>query len=120
IPACERFGLGMLPFFPLSSGLLTGKYRRNEVAPVGGRLSEERFAHRLQAAPWDKIEAVEAFATQRGVSMLEGAVGGLAGQPGVTSVIAGATSAEQIAANVAAGAWIPTGDDLSELRSITA
>jgi aryl-alcohol dehydrogenase-like predicted oxidoreductase len=119
VPACERFGLGLLPFFPLASGLLTGKYRRNAEAPAGGRLSEARFAHRLDVAPWDRIEAIDAYARERGIGMLDVAIGGLAAQPSVTSVIAGATAPEQIAANVAAGAWIPSDADLAELRAIT-
>ncbi|HEY2792371.1 MAG TPA: aldo/keto reductase [Micromonosporaceae bacterium] len=119
VPACERFGLGLLPFFPLASGLLTGKYRRDAQPPAGGRLAEARFAHRLETAPWDRIEAIDAYAQRHGVSPLEVAIGGLAAQPAVTSVIAGATTPEQIAANVAAGAWTPSDADLDELREIT-
>jgi aryl-alcohol dehydrogenase-like predicted oxidoreductase len=118
VPACERFGLGLLPFFPLASGLLTGKYHRGAVPPAGGRLAEPRFASRLEAAPWDTIEALESFAKTRGVTALDVAIGGLAAQPAVTSVIAGATKPEQVAANVAAGQWIPTDEDLAELRAI--
>jgi aryl-alcohol dehydrogenase-like predicted oxidoreductase len=120
IPACDRFGLGMLPFFPLSSGLLTGKYRRDAEPPVGSRLSEARVAHRLAAANWDTIEALEAFAAGRGITILDVAIGGLAAQPTVTSVIAGATTPEQVSANVAAGQWIPTADDLDEIRRLSA
>jgi aryl-alcohol dehydrogenase-like predicted oxidoreductase len=120
IPACDRFGLGMLPFFPLSSGLLTGKYRRDAEPPAGSRLSEARVAHRLAAANWDTIEALEAFAAGRGITILDVAIGGLAAQPAVTSVIAGATTPEQVSANVAAGQWIPTADDLDEVRRISA
>jgi aryl-alcohol dehydrogenase-like predicted oxidoreductase len=120
IGACTRFGLGMLPFFPLSSGLLTGKYRRNEAPPAGGRLSEERFAARLAAARWGTIEAIELYAKNRDRSMLDVAIGGLAAMPTVTSVIAGATTPEQVTANVAAADWIPSDEDLSELRAITA
>jgi len=120
IPACDRFGLGMLPFFPLSSGLLTGKYRRDAEPPAGSRLSEARVAHRLAAANWDTIEALEAFAAGRGVTILDVAIGGLAAQPAVTSVIAGATTPEQVSANVAAGQWIPTADDLDEIRRLSA
>jgi len=120
IPACVRFGLGMLPFFPLASGLLTGKYARGADAPEGSRLSEARVAHRLAIAPWDTIEAIESFAKARGISMLSVAMGGLAAQPAVTSVIAGATRPEQVVANVAAAQWTPTEDELAELRSITA
>jgi aryl-alcohol dehydrogenase-like predicted oxidoreductase len=120
LPACERFGLGVLPYFPLASGLLTGKYRRGAAAPAGGRLSEPRYASRLAGAAWDTIEAIESFANARGLAMLDVAIGGLAAQPAVTSVIAGATRPEQIASNVAAGAWIPTDEELAELRSIAA
>ncbi|HKE66171.1 MAG TPA: aldo/keto reductase [Micromonosporaceae bacterium] len=119
LPACEHFGLGMLPFFPLASGLLTGKYRRGAAAPTGGRLSEPRYASRLEAAAWDTIESIDSFAKARGVSMLDVAIGGLAAQPAVASVIAGATRPEQVGANAAAGRWVPTVEDLAELRDIT-
>jgi len=119
IGACERFGLGMLPFFPLASGLLTGKYQRDAPAPAGGRLSEERYAGRLAGAPWDTIEAIEAFAKARGLGMLDVAIGGLAAQPAVTSVIAGATQPEQVTANAAAADWVPSEADLAELSTIT-
>ena len=118
LPACARFGLGMLPFFPLASGLLTGKYRRNAPIPEGGRLADPRYAHRLTQAPWDTVEALESFGTARGLSLLDVAIGGLAAKPTVASVIAGATSPEQVAANVAAGHWQPTPDDLAELSAI--
>jgi aryl-alcohol dehydrogenase-like predicted oxidoreductase len=108
----------MLPFFPLSSGLLTGKYRRNHPAPAGGRLSEEHYAARLAAAPWDTIEALEAFATKRGRSMLDVAIGGLAAQPAVCSVIAGAMTPEQVRANAAAGSWEPSADELAKLVAL--
>ncbi|MET8309863.1 MULTISPECIES: aldo/keto reductase [unclassified Micromonospora] len=119
IPACERFGLGMLPFFPLANGLLTGKYRRDGQPPAGSRLSGGgRYAERLAAADWDTIEAIEAYAAERGLTMLQVAIGGLAAQPAVTSVIAGATTPEQVHANAAAGTWEPTDEDLAALRAI--
>lgn len=118
VPACERFGLGLLPYFPLASGLLTGKYRRGAAAPDGTRLAGERFARRLAEASWDLIEALERYATERGLSLLDVAIGGLAAQPAVASVIAGATKPEQVRANVAAGAWQPSPDDLTTLASI--
>jgi aryl-alcohol dehydrogenase-like predicted oxidoreductase len=119
IPACERFGLGMLPFFPLANGLLTGKYKRGEEPPAGSRLAGGgRYAERLAAAAWDTIEAIEKYAAERGRSMLEVAIGGLAAQPAVTSVIAGATTPEQVRANAAAGAWQPSADDLAALRAV--
>ena len=90
VPACEHVGVGILPFFPLASGLLTGKYRRGEGAPEGTRLASR--PDRLAAADFDRIEAIGAYADERGVSMLDVAIGGLAAQPAVASVIAGATS----------------------------
>ncbi|GAA5177460.1 aldo/keto reductase [Rugosimonospora acidiphila] len=118
LPACERFNLGMLPFFPLASGLLTGKYRRGEQPPAGGRLSDERYAQRLANAPWETVDALQDFADKRGISLLELAIGGLAAKPAVASVIAGATRPEQVAANAAAGAWVPSAEDLAELNAI--
>ncbi|WBB51930.1 aldo/keto reductase [Verrucosispora sp. WMMA2044] len=119
LPACDRFGLGMLPFFPLANGLLTGKYKRGEAPPAGSRLAGGgRYAQRLAAADWDTIEGIEAYAAQRGVPMLHVAIGGLAAQPAVTSVIAGATTPEQVRANAEAGAWHPTEDDLKALRTV--
>ena len=119
VPACERFGLGLLPFFPLANGLLTGKYRRGEAPPAGSRLAGGgRYAERLAAANWDVIEAIGRYADERGLSMLQVAIGGLAAQPAVTSVIAGATTPEQVRANAEAGAWQPTDEDLDALREI--
>jgi len=113
IPACKRFGLGVLPYFPLASGLLTGKYRRGEPAPEGTRLASGPAAARLAAAPWDTIEALEKYAAQRDLSMLDVAIGWLAAQPAVASVIAGATRPEQVRANVAAVRWQPSAEDLA-------
>ncbi|NJP35445.1 aldo/keto reductase, partial [Micromonospora sp. HSS6-12] len=119
IPACERFGLGMLPFFPLANGLLTGKYKRDQAPPAGSRLAGGgRYAQRLAAADWDTIEAIEAYAAERGLTMLQVAIGGLAAQPAVTSVIAGATTPEQVRGNAEAGAWQPTDEDLDALREV--
>ena len=118
VPACQRFGVGLLPYFPLAYGLLTGKYRRGEAAPEGSRLRNENQAHRLRNADFDRVEAVEAFAAARGLDILTVALGGLAAQPAVGSVIAGATRPEQVAANVEAGLWEPSPDDLEALREI--
>ena len=115
-PACVELGIGILPYFPIAYGLLTGKYRRGQKAPEGSRLAAQ--SHRLEAANWDTIEALEAFASARGISILELAIGGLAAQPAVASVIAGATKPEQVAANGAAGEWTPTTEDLAELAAI--
>ncbi|MGH3678929.1 MAG: aldo/keto reductase [Natronosporangium sp.] len=119
VPACQRFGLGLLPYFPLESGLLAGKYRRGAAAPAGSRLAGERHARRLAEAPWDTIEALEAFAAERGIGILDVAIGWLAAQPAVASVIAGATRPDQVRANVAAGAWQPPADDLAALDTLT-
>ena len=98
IPACETFGLGVLPYFPLEYGLLTGKYRRGESAPAGSRADRDPSrAQWLKTADWDRIEALEAFAKARGLSMIDVAIAGLAAQPAVSSVIAGATSGSRCA-----------------------
>src|SRR5689334_11863889 len=117
VPACERVGVGILPFFPLEFGLLTGKYRRGQEPPEGSRLAQE--SSRLESAEWNRIEAVEAFAAERGLSMLQVAIGGLAAQPAVASVIAGVTRAEQVLSNAEAGLWVPTAGDLAELDEVT-
>ncbi|WP_030442098.1 aldo/keto reductase [Actinoplanes subtropicus] len=118
VPACEQFGLGLLPFFPLDSGLLSGKYRRGETPAHGTRLSLDRYQGVLDAADWDTIEALTAFGDERGHSLLDVAIAGLAARPAVTSVIAGATSAEQVQTNAAAGGWQLTTEDLAALETI--
>ena len=121
VPACETFGLGVLPYFPLEYGLLTGKYRRGEGAPAGSRADlDPSRAQWLETADWDRIEALEAYAAARDLSVLDVAVAGLAAQPAVASVISGATSGEQVRANAAALRWEPTEADLVELDEITA
>lgn len=115
LPACDRFGVGVLPYFPLASGLLTGKYRRGDDAPADGRIAAWGMKHLLTDAMFDKVEAIDAFATERGITLLDVAMGGLASRTAVSSVIAGATSPAQIAANVAAGLWEPSADDLAAL-----
>lgn len=119
VPACEHVGVGLLPYYPIASGLLSGKYRRGEPAPEGARLSQPRLAGRLAGADFDTIEALEAFAAARRLDLLSVALGGLAAQPAVASVIAGATSPEQVLANVRAGLWEPTLDELAELEQIS-
>jgi aryl-alcohol dehydrogenase-like predicted oxidoreductase len=117
VPAAEHVGVGVIPFFPLSRGLLTGKYRRGEPAPAGTRLADS--AHVLDDADWDVLESLEKFADMRGVGLLDVAIGGLAAQPGVASVITGATRPEQIRANARAVNWRPDALDLIELDDIT-
>ena len=121
VPACETFGLGVLPYFPLEYGLLTGKYRRGQGAPAGSRADlDPTRAQWLRDADWDRIEAVEKYAEARDLSVLDVAIAGLAAQPAVASVISGATSGEQVRTNAAALRWEPTEEDLVELDEITA
>jgi aryl-alcohol dehydrogenase-like predicted oxidoreductase len=120
VGACEHFGIGLLPYFPLASGLLTGKYRKGETPPAGSRLARDHYAATLAGARWDVIGQLEEFARERSLTPLDVAIGGLAAQPAVGSVIAGATTAQQIGANVAAGGWIPSESELQTLREITA
>jgi len=116
LPVCERLGIGVLPYFPLGSGLLTGKYRRGHPPPEGARLSGR--AEVLTDETFDRLEARESFAAERGLTLLQVAIGGLAAQPAVASVIAGATQPEQVRANAAAGAWVPTPEDLAALNEL--
>lgn len=118
VPACEAAGVGILPYFPLAYGLLTGKYRRDQAAPDGSRLATQSQAARLKGARWDRIEALQAFADERELSLLQVAIGGLAAQPAVASVISGVSRPEQIADNIAAGLWEPTADDLAALDDL--
>ncbi len=120
VPACEQFGLGLLPFFPLDSGLLTGKYQRDTAPPAGTRLAQERYQRWLDGADWDTIEALTAYGKERGHSLLDVAIAGLAAQPAVSSVIAGATTPEQVRANAAAGAWRLTPEDVAALDDVLA
>lgn len=114
IPAAEAFGVGVLPFFPLANGLLTGKYTRDH-APADARLTKLKPAL-LEGAPWEVLDGLQRFADARDVTMLQVAFGWLLAQPQVASVIAGATSPEQVKANAAAAvAWEPTEHDLTEL-----
>src|SRR5579875_1826490 len=119
VPALEEYGIGMLPYFPLASGLLTGKYRRGEKAPDNSRIAAWGRESALTDEVFDVVEALEGFAKERGVGLLDVAIGGLAAQPAVGSVIAGATSREQVRSNVSAGNWTPTLEDLAELDDIT-
>ena len=118
LPLCAELDVAFVPYSPLASGLLTGKYRRHAPGPDGARLSaREQIA---TPARFDLVEALETYATARGVSLTDVAIGGLLAQPAVVSVIAGATRPEQVAANVAAGTWSPSEDDLTELRAVLA
>ena len=114
LPTCRRLGIGFIPYFPLASGLLTGKYAKGEPAPEGTRLA----GRELDDADLDTVERLRAFAERHGISLLEVAIGGLAAADGVASVIAGATKPEQVRGNAAARAWEPTAEQLAELRSL--
>jgi aryl-alcohol dehydrogenase-like predicted oxidoreductase len=122
IPTAKAIGLGILPYFPLASGLLTGKYRRGAAPPPGSRLAKnQRHAQDfLSERNWRIVGELEAFALRHGRTMLELAFGWLLRDPVVASVIAGATSPEQIEQNVRAADWTPSAEDLAELDRITA
>jgi aryl-alcohol dehydrogenase-like predicted oxidoreductase len=118
LPACERLGLGFVPYFPLASGLLTGKYRRGQAAPSGARLSVREVV--ATDEQFDLIEALERYARERALSLVQVAIGALLARPVVSSVIAGATKPEQVRANAAAAAWKPGEDDLAALSALLA
>jgi aryl-alcohol dehydrogenase-like predicted oxidoreductase len=118
VPAAEQVGVGLIPYVPLASGLLTGKYRRGADAPDGTRLAAQSEV--LASADFDTVEALQSFADERDLTLLQIAIGGLAAMPAVGSVIAGATKVSQIEANVAAGLWEPSADELLTLMELTA
>ncbi|HZT66373.1 MAG TPA: aldo/keto reductase [Acidimicrobiales bacterium] len=118
VPACARHGLGFLPYFPLASGLLTGKYSRGKPPPEGTRLAgmpEERASRLLSERNFARVEALTKFAESRGHTILELAIAWLAAQPTMASVIAGATRPEQVKANAKAVDWALTAEDLAEI-----
>ncbi len=118
LPACKRLGLGFVPFFPLASGLLTGKYRPGEAGPQGARLSDrDQIATEARFA---LIAALQEYADAHGVSLLDVAIGALLANETVSSVIAGATHPDQVRANTAAARWRPSAEDLAELRDVLA
>ncbi len=121
LPAMERYGLGLLPYFPLASGLLTGKYRPDAM-PEGARLTNDpTFANRVYVTDgnWAIVAALTAFAEARGHGLLELAFAWLAARPETSSIIAGATRPEQITANVQAIGWELSDDELAEIDGIT-
>ena len=113
VPAARHYGLGVLPYFPLANGLLTGKVRRGVPPPEGSRLAGR--PDYITEDKLDRVEALIGWAQQHGVTVLDVAVGGLAAQPGCSSVIAGATSPEQVKANAQAASWVPSADELLDL-----
>jgi aryl-alcohol dehydrogenase-like predicted oxidoreductase len=121
MPVLESYGLGLIPFRPLADGLLTGKYRRGAPLPAGTRLgSMARAAGRcLSDANWAVVERLEGFTAERGHTLLELALGWLLQRPAVASVIAGATTPEQVEQNVRAAGWALTPDDMHEIDRLT-
>jgi aryl-alcohol dehydrogenase-like predicted oxidoreductase len=117
VPASRHFGLGVLPYFPLANGLLTGKIRRGQPAREGTRLAG-RDSY-VTEAKLDIVEALIAWGQSHGVSLLTIAIGCLAAQPGCSSVIAGATSSDQVKANAESAGWIPSAEELAEVDAIT-
>jgi aryl-alcohol dehydrogenase-like predicted oxidoreductase len=122
IPAAQHLGLGLLPYFPLAGGMLTGKYERNAPPPPGTRFAHPTQSHSqryLTEANWDKVEKLGRYAEARGRTLLELAIAWLAARPPVASVIAGATKPEQVEANVKAGAWELAADEVAEIDRIS-
>jgi aryl-alcohol dehydrogenase-like predicted oxidoreductase len=122
IPAMQKHGVSLLPYYPLASGFLTGKYQRNTPKPEGARLTQgKRYeAMFMTDANWTRLEALQAFCQARDHTLLELAFSWLAAQPVVATVIAGATKVEQLEANVKAADWAVTDEDLKEIDRITA
>lgn len=119
LPTLREYKLGLLPYFPLANGLLTGKYRVGEAHPEGARLSESRSDKYLNDANLRTVEALRDFAEARDRTLLELAFSWLLSKPEVGSVIAGATKPEQIAANARAASWRLSEDELAEVDAIT-
>jgi aryl-alcohol dehydrogenase-like predicted oxidoreductase len=119
VPACAHFGIGILPYFPLASGLLTGKYRPGMAPPPTARLANTTDRQFVNEANRAAVERLQGFADERGITLLEVAIGWLLAQPAVSSVIAGATTEEQVVANVAASSFRPSGEDLAVLNGMT-
>jgi aryl-alcohol dehydrogenase-like predicted oxidoreductase len=116
VPAAVHYGLGVLPYFPLANGLLTGKVRRGQPPAEGTRLARRQSY--ITESKLDRVEALIGWAEEHGVTILDVAVGGLAALPGCASVIAGATSPEQVRANAAASSWVPSAGELADLDKI--
>ena len=117
LPAAERYGVGFLPYFPLHNGLLTGKFTR-DAAPADSRIMRQR-PQLYRDAPWDALDAYQAFCDERGITMLQATFGWLLARPALSSVIAGATSPEQVRANAeAATVWTPTAADLEVIDGL--
>jgi len=121
VPCCLAHDVSVIPFFPLASGMLTGKWRAGEEPPPGSRLSEPwgKAMATSNRASFEIVEGLRALAESAGVALVSVAIGGLAAQPAVASVIAGATSAEQVAQNAAAADWVPSAGELRRIDEVT-
>jgi len=121
VPCCQAYDIGVLPYFPLASGFLTGKYRRGEEPPADSRLSRPipGLQRLFTDENWDKLAKLETFAAARGHSVGELAIAWLLGKPWIASVIAGARKIEQVSANVAAGEWKLTADEVAEIDAVS-
>jgi len=121
VPCCQAYGVGVIPYSPLAGGFLTGKYRKGEELPADGRLSgpNPAFGRIFSNANWDKLAKFEAFAAERGHTVSELAIAWLLAKPWISTVIAGARKVEQISANVAAGEWKLTAEEVAEVDSIS-
>jgi aryl-alcohol dehydrogenase-like predicted oxidoreductase len=117
LPVCAKYGIGFAPYFPLAHGLLTGKYRKDEPPPAGSRLDRRPITFR-DDLPFEHLAQLEAFAAERGLTLLQVALGGLAAKPAVCSMVAGASTPEQVRANAAASDWIPSEQDVAQLDAI--
>ena len=120
VPACQRFGFGVIPYFPLASGLLTGKVRRGEKPPEGSRLEADHFAHVLHDDNFDKLDRLEQWGKEHDRTLTEVALSWLASQQAVSSVIAGATSPEQVTMNAAATRTDLTPEEITEIAALVA
>lgn len=116
LEAAQRHSLGFLPYFPLANGLFTGKFTRTE-RPADSRIARQR-PHIADQADWDAMEAFEAFASERSITMLEATFGWFLSRPVVASVIAGATRPEQVAQNAASASWRPTPDEVAFIERL--
>jgi aryl-alcohol dehydrogenase-like predicted oxidoreductase len=114
LPACEELGLGFVPYYPLASGLLTGKYRQGQPGPAGARLSDREEVG--SAEQFAIVESLQAYADERGIALTDVAIGALLTREAVSTVIAGATRPEQVRSNAAAARWVPTAEDLEALN----
>jgi aryl-alcohol dehydrogenase-like predicted oxidoreductase len=118
LPECERNGVAFIPYFPLANGLLTGKYARAARAPAGTRLATGDQLSAISDETWDRLKALTDFAGRHDVGLLQVAIGGLAAVPAVVSVIAGASTPEQVRGNATAGEWEPTDEQMHELHGL--